>query len=66
MFSDDDEEIVEYLSRIVSTRQVCERTNLFQSLSDDKFVRRFRLTKETFLILLQEIEPLLKSNTTCR
>lgn len=58
-YSDDDEEIIEFISR-PRIRDVNLRTNLFESLNDSKFVRRFRLTKETTLLLLHQIEDKLK------
>lgn len=61
---DDDEEIVEYLNRPI-VRQIFPRTDLFNSLSDEKFIRRFRLSKATSLLLLTLIEPQLKYDA-CR
>ncbi|KOB71739.1 Uncharacterized protein OBRU01_13271, partial [Operophtera brumata] len=58
--SDDDEEIVEFLNRPTIARQLFTRTELFDSLDEIKFVRRFRLTKGTTAILLQQIETHLR------
>lgn len=55
LYSDDDEEIIEYISRPI-VRQVFPRSDLFNTLSEDKFKRRFRLNKATTLILLHQIE----------
>ncbi|KAH9642289.1 hypothetical protein HF086_009653 [Spodoptera exigua] len=59
LYSDDDEEIIEYINR---PRELFERADLFGMYSDDKFFRRFRLTKETTTILLQQIAPHLKTS----
>lgn len=63
LFSDDDEEIIEYSSSRIIVRQVMERSNLFDSLPEDKFVRRFRLTKRSTSLLLQQITSQLIRNT---
>ncbi|CAG4929181.1 unnamed protein product [Colias eurytheme] len=59
-FSDDDEEIIEFIARPITARQLFPRSDLFNTLSDEKFVRRFRLTKATTIILLERIEQSLK------
>lgn len=58
-YSDDDEEIIDYIIR-PTVRQVFIRSDLFNTLSEDKFIRRFRLSKATTLILLEQIEQQLK------
>lgn len=56
LFDDDDEELLLYMNRPRSLRYIAERTNLFETLPDKTFVRRFRLTKQTVSLLLQEIQ----------
>lgn len=62
-FSDDDEEIIEFLNTPYFSRRVTKRTDLFSSYRDDEFIKRFRLTKNTTTMLLYKIEPQLKSET---
>lgn len=62
LYSDDDEDILEYLARPIQERQLFPRSDLFESLSEDKFVRRFRLGKATTLMLLQQIESRLTND----
>ena len=59
LYSDDDEEIIGYIKR---PRELFEKADLFGMYSDDKFFRRFRLTKETTIIFLQQIAPYLKTH----
>lgn len=58
--SDDDKEIFEYISRATTIRQVFPHTDLFNIPPENEFMRRFRLSKATTLILLQQIEQHLK------
>lgn len=55
LFSDDDEELIEYISRPI-VRQIFPRSDLYNTLSEEKFKRRFRLNKATTLILLHQIK----------
>lgn len=56
LISDDDEEIVEYLSTNFFNRRVETRQDHFTSMRDNDFHRRFRLQKPVVLHLLEKIK----------
>lgn len=56
LFSDDDEEIIEYISTDFFNRRVEVRKDYLNSLRDKDFQRRFRLSKRLVLIVLDKIK----------
>lgn len=63
-FSDDDEEIVEFLlNSNFCNREVHERTNFYSTMRDSDFQRRFRLTKQSVEVLVQLIGNTLKCDS---
>lgn len=61
LFSDDDEEIVEYIATDFFNRTVAERSVYFNALRDKAFHIRFRLQKETVVVLLDKIKTRIES-----
>ncbi|XP_047988510.1 putative nuclease HARBI1 [Leguminivora glycinivorella] len=56
LFSDDDEEIIEYISTDFYDRRIAERTDYFNTHRDKEFHRRFRLEKHSVAFLLNKIK----------
>lgn len=55
LLSDDDEEIIQYLETPLFFRRVSVRSDLFNTLRDDEFLKRFRLSKQSAMFLLDKI-----------
>ncbi|CAG9786645.1 unnamed protein product [Diatraea saccharalis] len=55
LLSDDDEEIVQYLDTPFFSRRVFVENDLFGTLRDDEFVKRFRLSKQSAVFLLDKM-----------
>lgn len=53
--SDEDELLIQHLDSPFYSRKVNERSDLLNTLRDDEFIKRFRLSKETAIYLLQKI-----------
>jgi hypothetical protein len=55
LLSDDDEEIVQYLETPYFNPRPFIESDLFNTLRDDEFLKRFRLSKRSATILLNKI-----------
>ncbi|XP_063232410.1 putative nuclease HARBI1 isoform X1 [Bacillus rossius redtenbacheri] len=61
---DDDEEIIEVINALArGPRNFRERPDHLNQWNDKEFSARFRLSKDTVLHLLEELEPLIRSRT---
>lgn len=57
-FSDDEEDIIPRAPALY-----LHRANYFDTLNDNQFFMRFRLTKDTVAMLLDQIEPEIRTRT---
>lgn len=63
LLNDEDEDIVEFIEEQRRPYIVHERYDAFNELDDVDFVRRFRLSKNTVLFILEQIEEAIETPT---
>lgn len=63
LLNDEDEDIVEFIEEQRRPYIVNERYDAFNELDDVDFVRRFRLSKNTVLFILEQIEEAIETPT---
>lgn len=63
LLNDEDEDIVEFIEEQRRPYIVNERYDAFNELDEVEFVRRFRLSKNTVLFILEQIEETIETPT---